>query len=264
MEPKKVGSVAGGPHQWSEAEEIEYKRRCRLKEIFRKYDTDKNGTLEENELLPLVKEAFVKSDAVTPDLIKKHARTLMFKHDKDKSGHIDFEEFVSLYHALLEEPELPINVRMQIKQQDAKFVPGGSGIKFERPEYVFTEQEKQDAWVLFQKFDKDKSGTIEKGELKELLKEKMGKRTSEAILSRYVDSHFSEFDKQGTGSISKTEFLKLYKKLYCNPPKPAGAVPEGDVIYNKREKTLEDKNVRDHDTKLIEELVAELQKKKEC
>eukprot|EP01123_Difflugia_compressa_P003717 TRINITY_DN15011_c0_g1_i1.p1 TRINITY_DN15011_c0_g1~~TRINITY_DN15011_c0_g1_i1.p1 ORF type:complete len:227 (+),score=47.19 TRINITY_DN15011_c0_g1_i1:50-730(+) len=212
-------------HEWTEAEKQEYNRRCRLKEIFIKYDTDKSGTLEESELYPLVRDAFAKAEVVTMELVRKHTKTVLFKHDKDKSGKIEFEEFVSLYAQLLESPELPINIRLQTKQADITYNPEASTHKFERPEYVFTETEKKAALELFNKHDKDNSGSIEKNELRELLKEKMGARTSEAILNRFVDSHFSEFDKEETGSISQSEFMKFYRKLYCNPTKkPAGAV----------------------------------------
>jgi len=120
---------------------------------------------------------------------------------------------------------LPIDLRTKGKQEDVSFQVESSGHKFERPQYVFTEQEKEAALALFTKYDKDQSHSIEKNELKELLKEKMGKRTSEAILNRFVDSHFSEFDKEETGHITMSQFLQFYKKLYCNPVKPpAGAI----------------------------------------
>jgi len=125
----------------------------------------------------------------------------------------------------LEDPELPIELRTKGKQQDVTYEVESSGHKFERPQYVFTEVEKEAAITLFNKYDKDNSHSIEKNELKELLKEKMGKRTSEAILNRFVEAHFSEFDKEDTGSISMNQFLQFYKKLYCNPTKaPPGAI----------------------------------------
>eukprot|EP01124_Arcella_intermedia_P017571 TRINITY_DN2433_c0_g1_i1.p1 TRINITY_DN2433_c0_g1~~TRINITY_DN2433_c0_g1_i1.p1 ORF type:complete len:220 (+),score=44.98 TRINITY_DN2433_c0_g1_i1:635-1294(+) len=203
---------------WTAQEESEYKRRCRLEELFKKYDKDQSGYLDETELLQVVKDAF--NQSVSPAVIARHTKTLIYKHDKDRSGQIEFEEFVTLYSKLLDDPELPIELRVKVQQADNQYNPEASGHKFVRPEYVFTEKEKTDAIELFKKYDKDNSESIEKNELKELLKAKMGPRTSEGILNRYVESGFDEFDKDKSGSISLTEFMALYKKLYCNPSKP--------------------------------------------
>jgi len=52
-----------------------------------------------------------------------------------------------------------------------------------------------------------------------------------------------------------------YRPINYNAVRLYTERPNGD--FNKREKTLEDKNVRDHDNKLLEELAAQLRKKTE-
>jgi Ca2+-binding EF-hand superfamily protein len=60
-----------------------------LQTLFSEYDTDKNGTLDRNELMQLLKSEMPEADA--------EARCNdIFKHiDTDNNGEIDFNEFVS-------------------------------------------------------------------------------------------------------------------------------------------------------------------------
>jgi len=78
-----------------------------------------------------------------------------------------------------------------------------------------TPQQIQEAQEKFAKYDKDKSGTIEKDELRELLMESMGnKKMGEGMIKRFVDAQFQLYDKDGSGNISMDEFLVLFAKMF--------------------------------------------------
>jgi len=77
-----------------------------------------------------------------------------------------------------------------------------------------TLEDVEDAQVHFKKYDLDNSGTIDKKEFYELIKQVTEKKKMGALLlQRMADMHFKNADKDNSGTIDETEFLVIYSEL---------------------------------------------------
>jgi len=84
-------------------------------------------------------------------------------------------------------------------------------------EQQLPEGERNRLMGLFRSFDKDNSGTLDKGELKGLLEASLNRPVSDMLLNRYIDLQFSASDKDFNGVIDFPEFCSLYSKIHNNP-----------------------------------------------
>lgn len=194
-----------------------------LKAAFAKYDTDGNGTIDSQELTALLEISL--KQKIPPKLLAKYNELQMNNADRDKNGVIDFAEFCRLYKQLTSDPELPIKLTQPKKAASTVVLETGENApKVERVNPLeLTEEEKAAAIEAFKKTDTDGSGTIDKAELTELLKTQLGKRMSEKMVERFVDSQFQIHDKDGNGSIDQEEFLELYAKCILHKGETAPA-----------------------------------------
>lgn len=234
---KRAGSVAGKkPRSSVSAKKAGSRKlkkhitdadRARLRPLFEKYDTDKSGTIDRNELRSVI-EASLKTK-VTEKLMQKYLEVEFNRHDKDGSGAIDFEEFCELYSRMYLDPELPIVVSAD-QYADMERIPletGANAPKVEKREVVMSAAQKQEALTKFDEYDKDKSGEIDREELMALLKDTMGGKMGQRILERFVDAQFQLGDTDGSGTIDKPEFIDLYAKLYFAQQNGIGGAPGG-------------------------------------
>ena len=77
-------------------------------------------------------------------------------------------------------------------------------VKRPRQEYVWlTREEKREIGVIFNTFDKDKSGSIEVGELRDAMKA-LGLKMDKDQIKEVMD----KADKDGSGTIEPDEFLQ--------------------------------------------------------
>jgi hypothetical protein len=92
------------------------------------------------------------------------------------------------------------------------------------PTYGLPPAEIREAEDAFGRYDTDRSGTIDRNELKPLLRAVFGNRMNENLMDRYAAGHFQSADRDKSGQIDFGEFLDLYSKLkqVCGP---AGATP---------------------------------------
>eukprot|EP01119_Soliformovum_irregulare_P008814 TRINITY_DN21932_c0_g1_i1.p1 TRINITY_DN21932_c0_g1~~TRINITY_DN21932_c0_g1_i1.p1 ORF type:complete len:105 (+),score=29.79 TRINITY_DN21932_c0_g1_i1:39-317(+) len=72
---------------------------ARAKELFNKFDVDHNGTIEAKEFSSVLKELNIFENA---SLVDTYAEMIFSSNDKDKSGKLDWAEFLSLYKKVLE------------------------------------------------------------------------------------------------------------------------------------------------------------------
>ena len=82
-----------------------------------------------------------------------------------------------------------------------------------------------DCRLKFDQYDDNKNGTIEKEELRNLLKDTLGKKMSPVMINRFVDSQFQLWDKDDSGTIEFEEFIHMYAKMYANPDGPSVGFP---------------------------------------
>eukprot|EP01119_Soliformovum_irregulare_P002905 TRINITY_DN1315_c0_g1_i1.p1 TRINITY_DN1315_c0_g1~~TRINITY_DN1315_c0_g1_i1.p1 ORF type:complete len:250 (+),score=73.95 TRINITY_DN1315_c0_g1_i1:51-800(+) len=199
---------------------------------FKAYDKDGNGTLDKQELRALLETTLKRK--ITDKMFESYTNLIVSANDKNANGLIELDEFISLFSKIHINPELPIHMGARPGLTSSRPLESGSNSpKTEKGETLDQLKERvgpeviEEARQSFIKFDKDGSGTIDKEELKELLKQTMSKRMSDMIIRRYVDAQFALYDKDGSGHIDVDEFLALYVKMYLtddkNPISPPGA-----------------------------------------
>lgn len=182
-----------------------------LRAAFNKYDTDGNGSIEPSELTALLETSL--KQKIPAKLLSKYQDLQMNNADRDKNGIIDFEEFCRLYKQLTTDPELPIKLQAPKKTSSVVLETGTDSPKVVRSAAIeLSEEEKNAAIEAFKATDTDGNGSLDKEELKTLLKTKLGKRVGEKMVERFVDSQFQLHDKDGSGTIDQEEFLMLYAK----------------------------------------------------
>ena len=187
-----------------------------IRKEFDKYDTDKNGTLDKMELRACL-ETTLKTK-LSDNLFGRYVEASFQKTDKDSNQVIDFDEFCELYRTLYIQPEIPIGVRPQDFGKKAVLEKGDNAKKVQQVtsddiRNSLTPEELKEAEDAFSKYDTDNSGTIDRDELKNILKDTIGKRMGEAMLNRMLEAQMQLYDKDNSGAIDRDEFLRLYVGL---------------------------------------------------
>jgi len=175
-----------------------------LRVIFDESDKDKNGVLDQSELLNLVSKAFKSTSNIDLEstLNRKYSELQANLHSNNE-GKVDFQQFTVLYKHLLEDPQLPISLKRSAQQADTDYLSleGENAPKRITPQEEVNQEEKNRALALFNKYDTDSNGTIDPNELKNLLKEHMGPRVSNMLLNRFVETNINLGDKNNDGLI---------------------------------------------------------------
>ena len=65
----------------------------------------------------------------------------------------------------------------------------------------FTPEQRAEAKINFDLADLDKSGTIDREELRLVLQKTLRKKLSEQMFQRYISMHFSSMDRDESGTI---------------------------------------------------------------
>jgi len=222
--PESIAALQRILNKWrtsnitTSTEDRETRRLARLRRIFEKADKDGSGSLDDREIRHVVAKAFKnKNVEFDTTLIRKYTELQMNKFDADHTGSINFDEFARLYKSLLEDPELPIQLRRKADQADVDYLAleGENAPPRARPAQAdeFSEEERALAIDLFHKCDVDGSGKIDAHELKSLLKTHMPK-AKEMIINRFVEANINLGDKDDDQLIDEQEFMKIFKKLY--------------------------------------------------
>eukprot|EP01096_Ripella_sp_DP13-Kostka_P010716 TRINITY_DN4272_c0_g1_i1.p1 TRINITY_DN4272_c0_g1~~TRINITY_DN4272_c0_g1_i1.p1 ORF type:complete len:250 (+),score=109.33 TRINITY_DN4272_c0_g1_i1:77-751(+) len=216
--------------QYAEVQALEQalpeEEKNRLLALFRDFDKDNSGTLDKAELKSLLEATLNRS--VSESLLNRYIDLQFNASDKDFNGVIDFPEFCSLYSKIYKNPELPIH--MGYKEGAHKFVAesGESAPKVPTIEVAeLTPQELEECRNKFNEADKDNSGTVDKAELRELLKFAMGKRMSPMMADRFINAEFDKWDKDNSGEIDFDEFTNLYRSFFLKSSSPAGGIGIG-------------------------------------
>eukprot|EP01116_Phalansterium_solitarium_P019110 TRINITY_DN5245_c0_g1_i1.p1 TRINITY_DN5245_c0_g1~~TRINITY_DN5245_c0_g1_i1.p1 ORF type:complete len:514 (+),score=162.79 TRINITY_DN5245_c0_g1_i1:184-1725(+) len=153
--------------------------------MFRQYDVDNSGSIDKLELEALLNEVFAAadmSDEYRRGVIEKTIR----EYDKNNDGKISWKEFVVLFD------------KEDLMALPSAAAPPPFGIK--------------DAQRLFMKYDKDRSGTIDKKEIENLLKEAFNTNVSQKMRDLIMQKYIEEYDVNGDGVISWEEFQILFLK----------------------------------------------------
>eukprot|EP00331_Platyophrya_macrostoma_P011159 CAMPEP_0176411442 /NCGR_PEP_ID=MMETSP0127-20121128/3608_1 /TAXON_ID=938130 /ORGANISM="Platyophrya macrostoma, Strain WH" /LENGTH=503 /DNA_ID=CAMNT_0017791037 /DNA_START=38 /DNA_END=1549 /DNA_ORIENTATION=+ len=167
--------------------------------IFEKYDADKSGFLEEDEIPFVLRETYKKiglNKEVKDQDVKTYIKTL----DANGDGKISLDEFIKVL------------VDNLIKNKE-KFKAIGTSYKTGGYQRVVVKTELEKARELFDKYDTDKSGYLDFHEIPALLKETNSiVNLNKPITEEDVHQYLSTFDKNHDNKLSFEEFTKLIQR----------------------------------------------------
>ena len=122
----KIQAVQRGKKARKEQEEL-----FRVHAAFKKFDTDKSGSLEIPELYNVLKEIGVDLDRDTFD---EYADALMEDYDEDDSGTLDFREFHKFYNQVLANENTKAEYAKELESAVSGLVSGAINNLFEQAE----------------------------------------------------------------------------------------------------------------------------------
>jgi len=169
--PSRTAEVPAGPaHPYNE-EQVEG-----FRALFNIHDTDGSGGIDEKELASLVSKTGIKASTSEVEAIHK-------KFDANSDGVIDFDEFLVMMSRVHE---------MDLKKQSRKY------------SMAYSEDKMSEIKALFDKFDSDSSGSLDREQLQKALSD-AGITLSENELTDFTKS----VDTDGDGLIDFKEFLQI-------------------------------------------------------
>jgi predicted ATPase/Ca2+-binding EF-hand superfamily protein len=163
-----------------------------LVELWRRYDADDSGVLDEDEISEMFADILEKKvgHRNIPRSVVKHCFQVM---DEDNSGGIDFDEFKKLTEmvSLINEQDL-----------EAQFRPTWQSV---------TDDEMRSLWA---KYDKDQDQMLCPEEFRDLLRDVMQKHRGHRNLSdEVIDMCFRDIGMDGHGGINYRDFKKSIRQL---------------------------------------------------
>jgi Ca2+-binding EF-hand superfamily protein len=187
----------------SSSKKLPAPQRALLKDIFARYDTDRSGSLEFEELSIALKRLGI--DAKRAELLE-----LFHRIDTSGDGRVDFEEFCNFVATL---DTLSEAMSMAEDDTDNMNTTTTTGSMAEDATVASAPiAPLSDETLLQQVFhiiDKDGSGTIERAELVALLLE-LNYDVTQSELNDIVES----FDQDGSGTIDFDEFKNAFQSQY--------------------------------------------------
>jgi len=177
--------------------EVEFARQIMDgKAIFNKFDADKSGFLEEDEI-PAVLEETYKKIGVKKTVNPKDVQTYMKTLDHNQDGKISMDEFIKCLVDTL------VKDKQKLKPTGVSYSQGGY-----QKVVIKTEMEK--AREIFDRHDADKSGFLESHEIPAVLKEMLASiNVKREINESDVRAYLKTFDKNYDDKISFQEFTRL-------------------------------------------------------
>jgi len=191
-------------------------KRCDLRTIFNKIDTDGNGTLDRDEFLSYVKLVFEKrmnEGMAGVILVPESDIDGAFHHmDRDGNGVIDFDEFTAYFGRDDERAASEMEGRRGTLQQPKARGPVQAYLHI-RDLIQHTAPDGEELAGLFRRVDTDSSGEIDKTEFAEFVRlcvENQPGLDFEAVPPGDVEAAFLHIDTDGGGTIDLEEFEDFF------------------------------------------------------
>lgn len=200
-------------------------------EVFVKHDVDDSGALDAEEMAAVVLDALhtLGSDippdieaALTSETRVAYINTVMFRFDKDKSGLLEFSEFLQMLCCAPFRSLLP---RGGIREKMPELVIKGAHLAPQRivkkvPEKPPEQRVLELAQAIFEEADADKSGEVDGAEMPSLIRNFF--RHCHKKIPFDIDSNMEDvtsqtmvrFDRDKTGTLDFNEFIAML----CTPP----------------------------------------------
>jgi len=83
----------------------------------------------------------------------------------------------------------------------------------EGAKYHLERNEVDECYARFVSFDKSRTGSINKDELKDCLRDCVGNKMDQGLIDRVANMHMQTLDREGKGHIPFPKFIELYSQL---------------------------------------------------
>ena len=205
----KIQAIQRGKKARKEQEEL-----FRVHAAFKKFDTDKSGSLEIPELYDVLKEVGVDLDRDTFD---EYAEALMEDYDEDDSGTLDFREFHKFYNQVLANENTKAEYAKELESAVSGLVSGAISNLYKQEE----EEEMNAAALKIQAVHRGKKVRKDLQEQKEMEAAALkiqavhrGKQTRQSVdKTRRVKAAFDAFDADGSGELEVDELREVMAHL---------------------------------------------------
>ena len=163
-------------------------------ELFKKHDKNRNGMLSKEEFLAFEKELL--SNEVQPELVNKIA-IKNFEHitEGKRNAQITKDDFLTFFEDIFGEERSQV---AEILKESAPLDVSTNDLK--------------GALELFEKYDLDGNGSLDKEEFYQL-KEELNPEMSKLLIRYLVEKQYLKIKGEESGAISKQEFLDNYRTL---------------------------------------------------
>jgi Ca2+-binding EF-hand superfamily protein len=167
---------------------------------FERYDRDGSGQLSTHEFNEQLKSKLkLKAGQEMP---KHLAMSTWLDADQDGNGALDFEEYLlwRQRHNFAEEIILDDPMQKRIRELAR--------------EHGLPIVEVEDTCKIFERFDEDRSGVIEKSEFKRLLVALLKGKSLSDMPEKRLDRYWNEIDVDQSGTVTLDEFVLWYMKYF--------------------------------------------------
>ena len=176
--------------------EVEFARQIGdARKIFERFDTDKSGFLEEDEIPKVLQETYEKI-GMKKTIDARQVKSYISALDHNKDGKVSMDEFIKV---LID----------NLVRDKAKFTPRGMSYKEGGYQKAVVKTEMEKAREIFDRHDVDKSGFLEPNEVPSVLQEMISPNRQRVITIDDVKIYMKSFDKNLDHKISFEEFSRL-------------------------------------------------------
>eukprot|EP00941_MAST-03F_sp_MAST-3F-sp1_P002157 g2157.t1 len=193
----------------------------KVRRLFDEIDTDKSGYLEKSEVRKLLSEAGDRltrrfSFKVSYGREGKSFDKAFGEMDHDGDGKINFAEFLTWHcHQI----HMPVP---ELTEEDLAFMisgndDGGTEVVYPRGRHPHTLAVEAKIKALFYEMDSDRSGDLDKNEVK-ILAKRMGDKLTTMLSHKLLDKAFAEMDPNGDGKVSLEEFIAWHHRVHPVEP----------------------------------------------
>jgi len=206
--------------------------RQQASQVFRRFDSDRNGQIDRDELVGLCKTLSDQMGLAMSSYMDLGREIAKF--DKSMSGGLDTAEFLELFRHLLakavhggqSKPHISDDFCSDVGVEPRPSLPRSNrSFNAEYVRALMTSEAllRQEAKKSFRRFDKDGNGQVDRDELNALCDYLHSSLHLAAPISLDVGLELSRFDVEGRGGVNELQFLQLFRHLLQRALEALGA-----------------------------------------
>ena len=191
---------------------------------FNEYDRNGNGTIEKSEMAAFIRKFFTQKQPAVEYPLEQLVNELFERHDINRNGVLERREALGMINELLKRKgDQPANIN-QFNRIYKEVDLNNDGVisKFEALLFVknflnLPLEEDEDVQIMtmniFNKYDANRNGFLERREALGLLNELLANRGQPPATAAQFNRFFSEIDINNDGVISKAEMARFCKNF---------------------------------------------------